>query len=630
MATQQDILLKFSADTGNVDSAIQDVQGGVEKTDTAVGGLTNQLDKMSGGAITGFRNFTAGIKTGVTGLKSFKVALAATGIGLLVVAIASLVSYFRSTKEGAEKLKVIMSTLGAVVDVIRDRVSEMGKILFEAISNPQETIKNLGKLIKENLMNRFEGMLELIPAVGTAISLALKGKFSEAGKVATDAAGKVFLGVESVTDAVGKAGEAIADLTEEIKKEAQAAADLEKALNKLKDEERDFIKQRAETNKQIAEARLLAEDDTLAVEERIEALQRAVDLEQQTVDEQLRLAEERARITREQVALGESTEEDLQRVAEAEAAVIDLQTASLKTQKRLQTELNSLKAEATAAQKAESEKEKKRIKDEQEAREKAYQDQLKAKQTLEDELYRESLNAREQEELALMQEFDMRVALAGDDEGLIQAATESFNQKIKSIDDKYRKQKADADKAQRDADDVANAKKIKEEEKVQQAKFQIASQGIAAVSALSTAFASKDEANAERQFKIQKALSLASATVSATEAVVNAYKTAQGSPITLLNPAYPVIQAVLAGAFGAAQVATVARSKFKAPAKVQTPSGGSGGGGSAPTPTTPQLDLGFLGGGAGQTGIRTYVVSSEVSNSQQANQRINDQASLVG
>lgn len=629
MATQQDILLKFSADTGNVDSAIQDVQGGVEKTDTAVGGLTNQLDKMSGGAITGFRNFTAGIKTGVTGLKTFKVALAATGIGLLVVAIASLVSYFQSTKEGSEKLKVIMSTLGAVVDVLRDRLSEMGKILFEAISNPQETIKNLGKLIKENLMNRFEGMLELIPAVGTAISLALKGKFSEAGKVATDAAGKVFLGVESVTDAVGKAGEAIADLTEEIKKEAQAAADLEKALNKLKDEERDFIKQRAETNKQIAEARLLAEDDTLAIEERIEALQRSVDLEQQTVDEQLRLAEERARITREQVALGESTEEDLQRVAEAEAAVIDLQTASLKTQKRLQTELNSLKAEATAAQKAESEEEKKRIKDEQEAREKAYQDQLKAKQTLEDELYRESLNAREQEELALMQEFDMRVALAGDDEGLIQAATESFNQKIKAIDDKYRKQKADADKAQSDADDVANDKKIKEEEKVQQAKFQIVSQGIAAVSALSTAFASQDEKDAERSFKVQKALSLASATVSATEGVINAYKTAQGSPITLLNPAYPVIQAVLAGAFGAAQVATIARSKFKAPAKVQTSTGG-GGGGSAPTPTTPQLDLGFLGGGAGQTGIRTYVVSSEVSNSQQANQRINDQASLVG
>ncbi len=87
--------------------------------------------------------------------------------------------------------------------------------------------------------------------------------------------------------------------------------------------------------------------------------------------------------------------------------------------------------------------------------------------------------------------------------------------------------------------------------------------------------------------------------------------------------------AALAALTGAAQVATIARSQF-----------GGGGGGSTPSapsrtvsepaPTTPQLDLGFLGGGAGQTGFRTYVVSSEVSNAQQANQRINDQATLVG
>ena len=161
-------------------------------------------------------------------------------------------------------------------------------------------------------------------------------------------------------------------------------------------------------------------------------------------------------------------------------------------------------------------------------------------------------------------------------------------------------------------------------------RLRLASQSFQAIEALGKAFASQDEKDAEKNFKVQKALSLASATVSSTEAVINAYKTAQGSPFTLINPAYPAIQAVLAGVFGAAQIATIARSQFKSPAKVQTSAGGGGGGGSAPTPTAPQLDLGFLGGGAGQTGIRTYVVSSEVTNSQQANQRINDQASLVG
>jgi len=590
MATQQDYVLKFSADTGNVDSAIQDVQGGVEKTDTAVGGLTKQLDKMSGGAITGFRNFTAGIKNGVTGLKSFKVALAATGIGLLVVAIASLVSYFQSTKEGAEKLRVIMSTLGAVVDVIRDRVSKMGKILFEAISNPQETIKNLGKLIKENLMNRFEGMLELIPAVGKAISLALKGKFSEAGKVATDAAGKVFLGVESVTDAVGKAGEAIADLTEEIKKEAQAAADLQRALNKLKDEERDFIKQRAETNKQIAEARLLAEDDTLAVEERIEALQRAVNLEQQTVARQIELAEERARIAREQKDLGESLEEDLQAVAEAEAVVIDLQTASLRTQKRLQTELNSLKVEGIT----------------------------KAHEAMKAEIDLANATVKAMEERKKAEEGTLQVTQETATATLQTRQTSFANQVLgaETTEEAIRRQRRET------FEDFLNGAEF-----VAIKGVEMASAALGALSQLNEAFAGESESDQKKAFERNKKFQVAQAIIQTGMAVTGAL-TAGGNPIKLATGAQ-FVEAAIAAATGVAQVATIKKTKFEG-GSTPPPPGNSGGGATGAIPQSPQLDLGFLGGGAGQTGIRTYVVSSEVTNSQQANQRINDQASLVG
>jgi len=590
MATQQDYVLKFSADTGNVDSAIQEVQGGVEKTDTAVGGLTKQLDKMSGGAITGFRNFTAGIKNGVTGLQSFKVALAATGIGLLVVAIASLVSYFQSTKEGAEKLRVIMSTLGAVVDVIRDRVSKMGKILFEAISNPQETIKNLGKLIKENLMNRFEGMLELIPAVGKAISLALKGKFSEAGKVATDAAGKVFLGVESVTDAVGKAGEAIADLTEEIKKEAQAAADLQRALNKLKDEERDFIKQRAETNKQIAEARLLAEDDTLAVEERIEALQRAVNLEQQTVARQIELAEERARIAREQKDLGESLEEDLQAVAEAEAVVIDLQTASLRTQKRLQTELNSLKVEGIT----------------------------KAHEAMKAEIDLANATVKAMEERKKAEEGTLQVTQETATATLQTRQTSFANQVLgaETTEEAIRRQRRET------FEDFLNGAEF-----VAIKGVEMASAALGALSQLNQAFAGESESDQKKAFERNKKFQVAQAIIQTGMAVTGAL-TAGGNPIKLATGAQ-FVEAAIAAATGVAQVATIKKTKFEG-GSTPPPPGNSGGGATGAIPQSPQLDLGFLGGGAGQTGIRTYVVSSEVTNSQQANQRINDQASLVG
>ena len=64
------------------------------------------------------------------------------------------------------------------------------------------------------------------------------------------------------------------------------------------------------------------------------------------------------------------------------------------------------------------------------------------------------------------------------------------------------------------------------------------------------------EANA-----IGKGFAIAQATISGYEAVLNAYTTAQKSPVTILNPAYPFIQAGIAGAFSAGQIAKIASSK---------------------------------------------------------------------
>jgi len=142
---------------------------------------------------------------------------------------------------------------------------------------------------------------------------------------------------------------------------------------------------------------------------------------------------------------------------------------------------------------------------------------------------------------------------------------------------------------------------------------------------LNDAFAGDSEEEQKKAFQRNKAIGIAQAIINTAGAVVAAINPAVGG----LGIPAGLPGAALAALTGAAQVATIARSQF-----------GGGGGGSTPSapsqtisepaPTTPQLDLGFLGAGAGQTGFRTYVVSSEVSNAQQANQRINDQATLVG
>jgi hypothetical protein len=119
---------------------------------------------------------------------------------------------------------------------------------------------------------------------------------------------------------------------------------------------------------------------------------------------------------------------------------------------------------------------------------------------------------------------------------------------------------------------------------------------------------------------IAKGVAVAQATMSGIEGVQNAYTTAQKSPITAFFPAYPIVQAGLAGVFSGLQI-----KKILSVDKSGKGGGGSvgGGGGSAPTP--PQFNIvgqsgtnqlaQSIGARQGQP-IQAYVVGNEVTTQQ--------------
>jgi len=551
MAASQDILLTYKTDTGEVTKSLDEIVSGLEGVDNKIEETAQSTKKVEAG-------LKATGKAGSIGFNAIGGAIKATGIGLLVGIVAKLIEKFTENKKVAEALEVVFAGIGAVINTLFDVVEPLGDALINAFNNPVETLKNFGKIIKENIINRFEGLLEFIPAVGEAISLAFQLKFKEAGKVAADAVGKIVLGVENVTDKIVAAGEAIGefatDFVDSTKTAITSSNDLVKAQQRLRDQQRDLNVEYAQARAEIEQLKQKRDDERLSIEERIEAAQMASDLDQEFADKREAIANREVELVQREIEMQGETVERLDTLAEARIAAAEAAESSAAVQTELMTSIYGLEQEA------------------------------------------------------------------------ILIGEEKIAKELEAAETRNRLAQEESDRKDADA-----AKDKARDQEIQDAKFQIASQGLAALSALSSAFASKDEKNAERQFKIQKALSLASATVSSTEAVINAYKTAQGSPFTLLNPAYPAIQAILAGAFGAAQIATIARSSFQSPGAPNPGAGGGGrGGGTAPTPTSPQLDLSFLGGGAGQDGFRTYVIASEVSNSQQANQKINDQAALVG
>jgi len=153
-----------------------------------------------------------------------------------------------------------------------------------------------------------------------------------------------------------------------------------------------------------------------------------------------------------------------------------------------------------------------------------------------------------------------------------------------------------AKKAQANRD--LEAREIEGAKLLEQEKFAIALNGLNAVQQVSDVFfafkssklkkGSAEELElAKKAFNVNKALQIATATVSGFQAVQSAFTTANLSPITTVFPAYPFIQAGLAGVFSAANIAKIAASKFEggggSPASV---SGGGGGGASIPAPPT--------------------------------------------
>jgi hypothetical protein len=146
---------------------------------------------------------------------------------------------------------------------------------------------------------------------------------------------------------------------------------------------------------------------------------------------------------------------------------------------------------------------------------------------------------------------------------------------------------------------------------------------------LNEIFTKDNEKRAERNFKIQKALSLSTAIINTAEAITTAL-TDRTQASTIVR----ILQTAAVAAAGAAQIATIARQQFKtdnpsstAPPPVPPPALPTGTGGGGPTIQPGQTSAGLPINGT-DTPVRAYVLVSDVNSAQQANQQIENLAKL--
>lgn len=237
-------------------------------------------------------------------------------------------------------------------------------------------------------------------------------------------------------------------------------------------------------------------------------------------------------------------------------------------------------------------------------------------------LHQEATYTEQELEIAkLVEQYDKKFELANGNAQLELELEQKQKEELAAINFKYSeeqaKTQAEIDKATKES----NKKKTDDEKAVQDQKIQMALTGLSILQDATTLFTAKNEKDARRQFKISKALSLSTAIIN-TGLAVTAALTAGGNPIKLAT-GMQFVEAGVAAASGAINIAKISATQFGGfggggADKPTTPSDKGMNGGNVITPNfnivgnngTNQLKQ------LQQAPIQAYVVSGEMSTQQ--------------
>jgi hypothetical protein len=419
-----------------------------------------------------------------------------------------------------------------------------------AVKGVKEEVKETGKSVRDLIKN--------ITALGVVTKL-------------TDAASEAFTGNQKVVDTLNTGlfsaqilvsnlidyfsggGGSLADAFRGVTSQAKELVDLQNQ-SKLAEVER--IKLQFEYQTLAEKARQLRDDELSSIDERISKNDLLNDiLIEQLAEEgkmvQVKIDAAQAEVNRldnieNQVALAQALTEEF----DIQERILSQTSEYLSNQRGLERERLELQKQINERKAIEAETGVKQFEDEQAQDMVIYGFKVRTEKELAEMEYERYYNGYQIRKDFLIQQIQAA-----------QAAGQTENAQYQSLlDEKYQ---LDVEYFERSRD-LANQRREFNLQALSDA-VKTTGQAIDAISAFYEARYANDEENAEKAFNIQKKLSIAQAVVQGVESVVNAYATAQKSPLTTIFPAYPVVAAGAAAAFSASQVALISSQQYQSP-----------------------------------------------------------------
>ncbi len=588
-------------------TSINQIATAVEKESAAILFLKNVRTK----ALT----VSQTIYTAVTGkatkaTKLFKIALASTGIGLIVVAVGLLIANFEKLTAGMQpaidKLKEFGDWLGISNNAEEERAEVRQKRFEEENARIEREKINLEKRAKreKSFTEVYLGELEI-----------RKRKAIQNGEDVQAIDDEILQGKidgiedEKKTFLEGRRLEAdrLDNLLSKFKKHSakynwqkQYNADFRK---RIANEEYDEIKK---FNQQIELLRLDDIDkdkDALNtkrdnykkyLEERLNAARKIEDMQNSLLEDGI---EKDLEINRDKFRrLQEDAKKNTKLTAKERKELNDLYT-----EQQEQSELKIRKK----YDKIDSDREKKRLAE----IEKQNNDFLKTIEDIAEQNYQNTLTDEERELLAVQDKY---FALEEAAQGNAEALNEIEIARLNELNTIYVKYDDERDAAQKVRDDKAKA----DAKALEDYKVSVVQGGLSAINDIAALFAKGNEKQQKRAFQVQKAVGIAQATINTAQAITKVFaETTDFTPTQSLR----IANAVGIGIAGAAQIASIASQQFEGGGDVESPTDiGGAGGGEAVAPSFNVVGDSSINQIAAlqQTPVQAYVVSGEVTTSQ--------------
>ena len=259
------IQVELEAKTDKAIKEIQDVKGEIQD-------LTKSTEK-------GFNDVgesTKGISKGVKGIGN---ALKAAGIGLAIAAFAKLSEIFQQNQKAADFFNTAFEVVSiAFNDFVNFLVNNVGTVtgFFKSVfDDPLQSIQNLGSAIKDNIIERFNSLLDTLGLAGKAVLQFFEGDFAGAAETAREASKEfvdVLTGVDGTVDKVGegitKVAKATSNYVKETTNAATANVQLEKSARLAETANQGLIEK---YDRQAEQLRQIRDDESLSFEQRMKA-----------------------------------------------------------------------------------------------------------------------------------------------------------------------------------------------------------------------------------------------------------------------------------------------------------------------------------------------------------------------